>query len=197
MTAVGELERETQRRVIRHFRDQLGYRYLGNWHERDNNRNIEPDYLTRFLKRQGHSLALITKALDNLDKAAALGGSKNLYDGNREVYSLLRYGVKVRPGLGEHTVTVHLIDWVNPAANDFAIAEEVTVAGKNTKRPDIVLYVNGIALGVLEPQALDRLGGPRESGRIWSTKRGTSSSRSSAPCSSSWRATTPKGCATA
>ena len=39
---------------------------------------------------------------------------------------------------------------LNPAANDFAIAEEVTVAGKNTKRPDIVLYVNGIALGVLE-----------------------------------------------
>ena len=150
MTTVGELERETQRRVIRHFRDQLGYRYLGNWHERDNNRNIEPEILTRFLKRQGHSPALITKALDKLDKAAALGGSKTLYDANRDVYSLLRYGVKVRPGLGEHTVTVHLIDWKNPAANDFAIAEEVTVAGKNTKRPDIVLYVNGIAIGILE-----------------------------------------------
>ena len=150
MTAVGELERETQRRVIRHFRDRLGYRFLGNWHERDNNRNIEPEILTRFLKRQGHSPALITKALDKLDKAAALGGSKTLYDANRDVYSLLRYGVKVRPGLGEHTVTVHLIDWKNPAANDFAIAEEVTVAGKNTKRPDIVLYVNGIAVGVLE-----------------------------------------------
>ena len=150
MTAVGELERETQRRVIRHFRDSLGYRFLGNWHERDNNRNIEPEILTRFLKRQGHSPALITKALDKLDKAAALGGSKTLYDANRDVYSLLRYGVKVRPGLGEHTVTVDLIDWKNPAANDFAIAEEVTVAGKNTKRPDIVLYVNGIAVGVLE-----------------------------------------------
>ena len=73
MTAVGELERETQRRVIRHFRDHLGYTYLGNWHERDNNRNIEPDYLTRFLKRQGHSPALITKALDKLGKAAAPG----------------------------------------------------------------------------------------------------------------------------
>ena len=44
----------------------------------------------------------------------------------------------------------HLIDWKNPAANHFAIAEEVTVTGKNTKRPDIVLYVNGIAIGVLE-----------------------------------------------
>ena len=145
MTAVGELERATQRRVIGHFRDHLGYALLGNWHERDNNRNIEPEILTRFLKSQGHSPALITKALDKLDKAAALGGSKSLYDANRDVYSILRYGVKVRPGLGEHTVTVHLIDWANPAANDFAIAEEVTVTGKNTKRPDIVLYVTPTA----------------------------------------------------
>ena len=150
MTQVGELERKTQRRVIRHFRDNLGYTFLGNWHERDGNRNIETEFLTRFLARQGHSPALITKALDKLDKAAALGGSKTLYDANREVYSLLRYGARVSPGVGKHTVTVHLFDWKNPAANHFAIAEEVTVIGKNTKRPDIVLYVNGIAIGVLE-----------------------------------------------
>ena len=150
MTQVGELERRTQRRVIAHFRDHLGYTYLGDRHDRDDNRNIEPDHLTRFLKRQGHSPALITKALDKLGKAAALGGSKTLYDANRKVYGLLRYGARVSPGLGEHTVTVHLIDWQNPAANHFAIAEEVTVTGKNTKRPDIVLYVNGIAIGVLE-----------------------------------------------
>jgi type I restriction enzyme R subunit len=69
------------------------------------------------------------------------------------VYRLLRYGVKVKPGVGEQTVTVWLIDWQHVDANDFAIAEEVTVKGatpRHTKRPDIVLYVNGIALGVLE-----------------------------------------------
>jgi type I restriction enzyme, R subunit len=43
-----------------------------------------------------------------------------------------------------------LIDWEKPLNNDFAVAEEVTVEGVNTKRPDVVLYVNGIALGVLE-----------------------------------------------
>ena len=150
MTKVGALEIQTQRRVIAHFRDRLGYAYLGNWHEHDDNRNVETAFLDRFLERQGHSPALITKALDKLDKAAALGGSKTLYDANREVYGLLRYGTRVKPGLGQDTVTVNLIDWDNPAANHFAIAEEVTVTGKNTKRPDIVLYVNGIAVGVLE-----------------------------------------------
>jgi type I restriction enzyme R subunit len=45
---------------------------------------------------------------------------------------------------------VWLIDWKNPLNNDFAIAEEVTIKGQHKKRPDIVIYVNGIALGVLE-----------------------------------------------
>jgi type I restriction enzyme R subunit len=66
------------------------------------------------------------------------------------VHTLLRYGVQVAPEVGEHKETVWLIDWENPDNNDFAIAEEVTVFGEHTKRPDIVLYVNGIALGVIE-----------------------------------------------
>ena len=150
MTAVGDLEIQTQRRVIEHFRRRLGYRYLGDWQERPDNRNIEADLLRRFLAGRDYDPAIIDKALDKLDKAAALGGGKTLYDANREVYGLLRYGAKVRPGLDEHTVTVNLIDWENPAANDFAIAQEVTVGGNHIKRPDIVLYVNGIAVGVLE-----------------------------------------------
>src|SRR5207248_1375741 len=76
--------------------------------------------------------------------------TRSLYDINKAVYGLLRYGVKVKPDVGENTETVWLIDWKNPLNNDFAIAEEVTVKGENTKRPDVVLYVNGIALGVLE-----------------------------------------------
>ena len=150
MTPVGELEIHTQRRVVRHFRDRLGYRYLGDWREREGNRNVERDMLARFLQRRGHAPAVVDKALERLGKAAALGGSRTLYEANREVYGLLRYGVGVRPSQGERTVVVRLIDWEDPGANDFAIAEEVTVAGRNDKRPDIVLYVNGIAVGVLE-----------------------------------------------
>ena len=150
MIPVGDLEIQTQQRVIALFRDHLGYAYLGNWEKREHNRNIEPDFLKRFLTRQGHVPDLITKVRDKLKNAAVLGGSRTLYDANREVYELLRYGAKVRPTVGQQTVTVPLIDWKNPAVNDFAIAEEVTVVGKNTKRPDLVLYVNGIAVGVIE-----------------------------------------------
>jgi len=94
----------------------------------------------------------INKVLRELDIASALGQGKNLYDANKDVYRLLRYGVKVKEGAGEQTQTVYRINWQEPDKNDFAIAEEVTVKGENKKRPDIVLYVNGIALGVIEPK---------------------------------------------
>ena len=150
MTKVGERELRTQRRVVGFFRDTLGYDYLGHWQDRPDNRNVEERLLGDWLRRQGHGEGIITRALHELKRAAAVSGSRGLYDANREVYEKLRYGVKVKPGVGEQTVTVWLIDWENPGNNHFAIAEEVTVAGRNTKRPDLVLYVNGIALGVLE-----------------------------------------------
>lgn len=150
MSNVGQIERATQDRVVRLFRHQLGYSYLGNWHDRLDNRNIEEELLRDWLQRQGVDDNLIGRALHLLDQVAALGEGKNLYDANKAVYGLLRYGVKVKPGAGEQSQTVRLIDWENPENNEFAIAEEVTIAGNYKKRPDIVLYVNGMALGVLE-----------------------------------------------
>jgi type I restriction enzyme, R subunit len=150
VNGVGQHEIRTQRSVIDFFKKALDYRYLGYWKDRDGNSAIEETYLTDWLKRQGHSDKIIKKVLFELGKAAALGGSKTLYDANREVYAKLRYGVKVKPEIGQQNITVWLIDWEQPENNDFAIAEEVTIAGENKKRPDIVLYVNGIALGVLE-----------------------------------------------
>ena len=63
---------------------------------------------------------------------------------------MLRYGVKVREDIGENYKTIHLIDWEDIENNEFFYAEEVTVKGEKDKRPDIVLYVNGIALVVFE-----------------------------------------------
>ncbi len=154
MSIVGQIEKRTQQRVVKLFRDQLGYDYLGDWTEREGNRNIEETLLRAFLRgKQGYDEALIVRALHFLDKAAG-DTSKSLYDRNRAVYDLLRYGVQVKAEVGETTQTVWLIDWKHPERNQFAVAEEVTIPGAgakaHTKRPDVVLYVNGIALGVLE-----------------------------------------------
>lgn len=150
MSVVGQLERATQNRVVKYFVDQLGYRYGGNWEDRLDNSNIEREYLRQFLETRGCDNELISKAVNQLLKAASVGGSRSLYEANREVYSLLRYGVKVKRGVGDQFETVQLIDWAHPQANDFMVAEEVSLAGEHNKRPDVVLYVNGLALGVIE-----------------------------------------------
>lgn len=173
MSEIGQIERVTQNRVIQLFQKELGYRYLGNWEKRENNSNVEEDILRKWLMKSGQwgvenaddpnsplsilHYQLIDKAIYEFTKAVN-DKSKSLYDVNKEVYSLLRYGVTVQPETGQNHQTVWLIDWKNPLNNDFAIAEEVSIDGlhktngelSRTKRPDIVLYVNGIALGVLE-----------------------------------------------
>ncbi|WP_276372701.1 HsdR family type I site-specific deoxyribonuclease [Chryseolinea sp. H1M3-3] len=143
-------ERDTQNRIINLFQKQLKYRYLGNWYERENNSNIEEDILISFLRdKKKYDPTLINKAIFDFKKAAS-DQSNDLYNVNKSVYSLLRYGIKVKGETGDQKETVFLIDWHNPLENDFAIAEEVTVKGERIKRPDLVLYVNGIALCVIE-----------------------------------------------
>jgi type I restriction enzyme R subunit len=153
MSEPGERERRTQSRLVRLFQDRLAYEYLGNWTERANS-NIEEDRLRSFLVgTQGYELALADRAIFQLKRAGG-GTNRFLYDRNREVYGLLRYGVKLKTDVGEQTQTLWLIDWAHPERNHFAIAEEVTVQGSvpaaHPKRPDIVIYVNGIAVGILE-----------------------------------------------
>lgn len=147
---VGQLERTTQNRVVALFQNELKYRYLGNWQDRENNSNVETDILSDWLLNvKKYSQNVVTKAIYELTKVTN-DQSKHLYDINKKVYSMLRYGIEVKPEIGQNKITVWLIDWRDPSVNDFAIAEEVTVKGIQKKRPDIVLYVNGIALGVLE-----------------------------------------------
>ncbi|MDD9316200.1 type I restriction endonuclease subunit R [Acinetobacter lactucae] len=149
MSDIGQVERITQNRIVRLFKNDLGYRYLGNLQDLKN-KNIREQDLKAWLKKRGISDGLIQKTFRKLDSASALGEGRKLYYANKDVYELLRYGIKDKDGQGEQKQTVWLIDWQNPEANDFAVAEEVSVQGENKKRPDVVLYINGIALGVIE-----------------------------------------------
>lgn len=149
MNPIGQAERITQNRVVALFCDELGYEHLGDWSERAGNSHIEDALLTTWLTQRGHAPAQISRVLDALHREAS-NHNRNLYGNNQAVYQLLRYGVPVKTEAGQPTETIHLIDWQHPERNHFALAEEVTLKGPRERRPDIVLYVNGIAIGVLE-----------------------------------------------
>jgi type I restriction enzyme R subunit len=149
MDSVGQIERLTQNRIVKLFKEQLGFEYLGKWEDRLNNSNIEESLLNNYLTNANYSSELIKRAIYSL-QSEANSNNRNLYNNNKEVYKLLRYGVPVKVNPSDRYQTVHFINWEQPEKNNFAIAEEVTIFGNREKRPDLVLYVNGIALGVIE-----------------------------------------------
>ena len=151
---IGEPERPVQNRLLALFKEKLKYEYLGNYEYRTCNRNIESkllfDYLMSTKKWSGDEAK---RAITKLEKEAYCT-PQNMQEKNEKVYSLLRYGVNVSPDVGTKKITVNLIDWEHPDKNQFYIAEEVTINSSTpdsfTKRPDLVIYVNGIALAVIE-----------------------------------------------
>ncbi len=149
MSNIGDIERLTQNRVVDLFKNQLEYSYLGHWQDRQGNSNIEVTEIQKYLLAQGYSDVLINGAITLL-KQKANDLNKNLYHRNKDVYEILKYGAKVKPDASTNHITVNFINWQQPLQNNFAIAEEVTVVGQYEKRPDIILFVNGIALGILE-----------------------------------------------
>lgn len=151
---IGEPERPVQNRLLALFKEKLKYEYLGNYEYCTCNRNIERKLLFDYLmSTQKWSKDEAKRAIAKLEKETYCT-PQNMQEKNEKVYSLLRYGVNVSPDVGTKKITVNLIDWEHPDKNQFYIAEEVTINSSTpdsfTKRPDLVIYVNGIALAVME-----------------------------------------------
>lgn len=149
-TTIDKVERITQNKVIKFFEDPhyLNYKYVGNLIDKENS-NIRRDSLIKFLQTKNYSEDIIKNAVVKI-KDYATCEPQNLYSANKKFYEILRYGFKDICDENNKPITIQLIDWDNPVNNIFEIAEEVTVIANLEKRPDLVIYVNGIALAVIE-----------------------------------------------
>ncbi|GAA9984857.1 HsdR family type I site-specific deoxyribonuclease [Helicobacter pylori] len=138
-------EKEVQKQVIETFKS-MGYAYLGDLTKSDNE-NINKESLKAWLVK---NQKINDKRWQRIEQKIHNALTNDLYEANQTFYELLIYGVKTKISQNEPHQTSWLIDWKDVSKNEFSVAEEVSVKGPNMKRPDMVLYVNGIALGVLE-----------------------------------------------
>lgn len=109
----------------------------------------------------GKCYPLSEKAIDNLiAEVCSPALNEGLLTANERLYNHLLYGISVTEFVDGKKVnpTVALIDWQNPANNSFVFTEEFTVTrsgGVESRRPDIVCFVNGIPLVVIEAKRPD------------------------------------------
>jgi len=170
MTYEEQKEREYQNQVIQLFKDNLHYHFLGSFqyangstvnalgHE---NSPLLEERLTAFLKHQKNSHGTsytefqIKTVIHHLKNNISLPDSRpgTLINQNNAVTDILYYGVKASPKADMPEEDITLFDFDCPENNDFALAEEVSyidhITGSHS-RPDLVIYVNGIALAVIE-----------------------------------------------
>lgn len=146
--------------IIEHLRDDLGYEFL---HGPDVPRSTSeyrdvflPDILSSSLKRinPGLPAAAIEQAI--LKMSGIDAGS--LYQKNEIFNDYLQSGVEVRffDGREERDDIVYLLDYETPSNNSFHVVNQWTFVEYSEKRPDVIVFVNGMPLVIFELKSPSR-----------------------------------------
>ena len=156
-------ERDTQNHVLDIIAETLVdsngkpvYEYVGNLEDVENfslREDVLRNWLMRKQRMSKEQAQSVIRKLSSAINHCMLW--EDLMQVSEEVYQMLRFGTSYSRGIGQTDGQAHFIDWEHPENNVFEIAEEVSVqcTGVLTpehRRPDIVVFVNGIALVVLE-----------------------------------------------
>lgn len=163
-TYAAELERAYQNKIIERFTDKKRLNYTEYADVTHSKKDLSEDSkctsgpvrekdLVAFLESKKYSDSQIKEAVRQLKEKVYLSAPRNLLDKNQEVYAFLTQGTKIRPREDASIQDVMFFDFDHYENNTFCIAQEVSytdpLTGLNA-RPDIVVYVNGIALAVIE-----------------------------------------------
>ena len=160
MNENGYTENEYEQALIELFQSLEGKRYryeYGPDIERDYTNPILDDVLQGSLHRINPTLPL--DAIDDAIKKLHQIEGSSLYECNFKFTQMLQYGIEVQYTDARHqlkTAIVNLIDYDHEDENDFLVVNQYTVQELDTKRPDIVVFVNGLPLVVIELKSPSR-----------------------------------------
>ena len=152
-------ETEIEQIALDILNEDLGYTVLygpdiaeGNKKERDYSEVVLQDRLKNAIEKINPTIPADAK--EEAFKKTLRTTSISLFENNQLFHQMLTEGIDVKFGIGDgkaKTDKVWLIDFANPENNEFiAINQFTVIENHNNKRPDIVLFVNGLPLVVIE-----------------------------------------------
>ncbi len=152
-------ENEIEQIALDILNEDLGYTVLygpdiaeGDAKERDYNEVVLQQRLKNAIEKINPDIP--TDAKEEAFKKALRTTTISLFENNQAFHQMLTEGIDVKFSIGEgktKTDKVWLIDFSNPEKNEFiAINQFTVIENHNNKRPDIVLFVNGLPLVVIE-----------------------------------------------
>lgn len=148
-------ETTVEREIIQHLKDaKLGW----TWRSRDYLKKYRPD------EREVLLLPLLREKLKALNPAVLTDDSRVdavvtkllACRDNQQWLAWLKNGVNYKFDAAENAQDVRLIDYENLDANDWWVTNQFSIDGRSTRRPDIVLLINGIPVIVIEAKTASR-----------------------------------------
>lgn len=160
-------EMTTSQRPAIEVLQKLGYKYISEEENKNLRNNILTDVIFKDIlakklneinsyeykgEKYKFSASTIGQAIKDLNEDLVTG----LISTNEKIYDLLTLGKSYQENMVDGTkrsFDIKYIDFEHPENNDFYVTEEFSVLrmnGKNYSIPDIVLFVNGIPLAVIE-----------------------------------------------
>lgn len=144
-------EDELEKAIIELF-SNLGYTYL---HGESIHRHFEEvlisDDLRDYIQKKYESYNLSDVEIQKILNRLNLIPSTPLYIGNRETFSLINEGFDlVRDNVNTVALHIDYIDFDEPEKNNFKIVNQYSIQGDHLRRPDLLLFVNGIPVAIFE-----------------------------------------------
>ena len=151
-------EADYEQTIIDLFTNELGYEYTvgSNWQQqcqKNNSREVIcEEKLIKALRRLNPEVSdnILNEAVRKLKNIDGV----ELIERNRQFTEALQNGLSVSykdEALGDMSAKlVHLIDYQHPENNDFRIVNQLTIVDKEKKRPDLLIYINGLPLVIME-----------------------------------------------
>lgn len=144
-------EEELEKAIIMLFEKQ-GYTYVeGESIHRKYEDILILDDLKDFISRKYASKNIGEIEMKNIINHLSLIQSTQLYKGNKEAFYLINEGFDlVRDNIDKVALHVDFIDFDNPDNNIFKVVNQYSVQGERIRRPDLLVFINGIPIGICE-----------------------------------------------